>query len=574
MSVTLDQERASPADRGPPLPSFTPYHSQYLAYRLTLEGATDDAFAKSLSTARVHLNPHQVDAALFALGSPVSKGVLLADEVGLGKTIEASLVIAQRWAEHRRRILLIVPASLRKQWSQELREKFSLPSAILEARSYRDAVKAGQHQPFAVPDQVVITSYEFAARRAEDVQRIAWDLVVFDEAHRLRNVYRKGTAVRAKALREAVQGRFKMLLTATPLQNSLMELYGLASVLDEHLFGNEASFRALYGGANPSAADLLVLRERLKPFCHRTLRRSVQEAGLISFTRRIPATFGFEPGDDEFRLYTGLSAYLQRQDTIAFGGRPNQLVTLIIRKILGSSTFAVAQTLTAIIDRLGRIELPGLEDVAADVDGADADAEEWDGSAPTDDGASDLDRIDPEALKAEIAELAGYRDLALRIPANAKGENLIAKLPEMLEEIVARGGERKAVIFTESVRTQAYLTELLAAKGYAGEIALLNGTNKDGESQALYANWLARHRGTDAVSGSPSADMKAAVVEAFRTRKTILIATESGAEGINLQLYSLLVNFDLTRIGEARQAARGRQRRAVPVRGARRRRRG
>lgn len=520
---------------------FTPYHSQYLAHRLTLEGATDDAFAKSLSTARVDLNPHQVDAALFALGSPISKGVILADEVGLGKTIEASLVIAQRWAEHRRRILLIVPASLRKQWSQELQDKFSLPAVIIEAKSYREQVKAGRREPLDTTDRIVITSYEFAARRADDVKRIGWDLIVFDEAHRLRNVYRKGTAARAKALRDAVRGRFKLLLTATPLQNSLMELYGLASIIDERLFGDEASFRTLYGGAAPSPENLLILRQRLKPVCHRTLRRTVQEAGLINFTRRIPATFRFEPSDDEFRLYMGLSAYLQRKDTVAFGGRPNQLVTLIVRKILGSSTFAVAQTLTKIIERLNLIELPTLDDVA-DLDTAEEDAEEWDGEDAEDSADAP---IDPAKLKAEIEELAGYRDLALRIPVNAKGENLIAKLPEMLEQIVERGGDRKAVIFTESVRTQGYLAELLAARGYSGQIALLNGSNKDAESQAIYADWLVRHHGTDAVSGSPSSDMKAAIVDAFRHRKCILIATESGAEGINLQFCSLLVNFDL-----------------------------
>lgn len=519
---------------------FTPYHSQYLAHRLTLEGASDDAFAKSLSTARVDLNPHQVDAALFALASPISKGVILADEVGLGKTIEASLVIAQRWAEHRRRILLIVPASLRKQWSQELQDKFSLPAVIIEAKSYREQVKAGRREPLNTTDRMVITSYEFAARRADDIKRIAWDLIVFDEAHRLRNVYRKGTATRAKALRDAVRGRFKLLLTATPLQNSLMELYGLASMIDERLFGDEASFRTLYGGSSPSPDNLLILRQRLKPVCHRTLRRAVQEAGLINFTRRSPATFRFEPSDDEVQLYTGLSAYLQRKDTIAFGGRPNQLVTLIVRKILGSSTFAVAQTLAKIIERLERIELPTLDDVA-DLDTAEEDSEEWDGE-----DADDADApIDPAKLKAEIEELTGYRDLALRIPVNAKGENLIAKLPEMLEQIVERGGQRKAVIFTESVRTQGYLAELLAGRGYAGQIVLLNGSNKDAESQAIYADWLARHQGTDAVSGSPSADMKAAIVDAFRHRKCILIATESGAEGINLQFCSLLVNFDL-----------------------------
>ena len=176
---------------------FTPYHSQYLAHRLTLEGTSEDAFARSLSVARVDLNPHQVDAALFALSAPVPRGVILADEVGLGKTIEASLVIAQRWAERRRRVLLIVPASLRKQWAQELQEKFSLPATILDARTYRDRVSGGQARPFLADGQIVITSYEFAARRADDVASVEWDLVVFDEAHRLRNVFRKGTATPA-----------------------------------------------------------------------------------------------------------------------------------------------------------------------------------------------------------------------------------------------------------------------------------------------------------------------------------------------------------------------------------------
>lgn len=120
---------------------YNQYHGTYLAHRITLEGRGEDAFAKSLSSARVETKPHQVDSALFALHSPLSKGVILADEVGLGKTIEASLVIAQRWAERRRRIILIVPASLRKQWQQELREKFSLPSRILDARTARELVK-------------------------------------------------------------------------------------------------------------------------------------------------------------------------------------------------------------------------------------------------------------------------------------------------------------------------------------------------------------------------------------------------------------------------------------------------
>ncbi|MCA0452145.1 MAG: DEAD/DEAH box helicase family protein, partial [Proteobacteria bacterium] len=324
---------------------FTHYHSQFLAQRVTLEGIDDDAFAKSLSTAKVQLNPHQVDAALFALAPPVPRGAILADEVGLGKTIEASLVIAQRWAEKKRRILLIVPASLRKQWTQELHEKFGMSCVILEAKSYLYLKNQGCARPFHIEGKIIVISYEFAARREEDLLAVDWDLVIFDEAHRLRNVYRKGASKRAKALQRALKDRFKILLTATPLQNSLMELYGLVSIIDGMIFGDEASFKINYGG-RADAASLAILRDRLQPVCIRHLRKDVQAAGHINYTKRISSTFTFEPHDEEVKLYNGLSAYLQRPDTIAFGAKPNQLITLVVRKILGSSTFAVADTLT------------------------------------------------------------------------------------------------------------------------------------------------------------------------------------------------------------------------------------
>jgi ERCC4-related helicase len=488
------------------------------------------------------MNPHQVDAALFALASPLSKGVLLADEVGLGKTIEASLVIAQRWAERRRRILLIVPASLRKQWGQELYDKFSLPSVIVESKTYNDARKAGVSRPFDHTDSVVITSYEFAALKADEIARGSWDLVVFDEAHRLRNVYRQDGSKRAKRLRDATRPFFKILLTATPLQNSLMELYGLVSVVDERHFGDEASFRTQFVNGPGSKNGLVFLRKRLEPICKRTLRRQVQQAGLIRYTERRPLTVQFDPSPDEERLYKAVSAYLQNPNTIAFGNKPNQLVTMVVRKILGSSTFAVAETLNKIIGRLKQMRPVDAETVI-DYDVIEEDEEELEESEDT--AAPDKAPIDTKKLEAEIGELEGYRKLATNIGDNAKGHELVSALPNVLNEIVAKGGQRKAVIFTESVRTQRYLADLLTAKGYANDIVLLNGQNNDAESKAIFQDWLARHKGTDAVSGSKTADMKAAVVEAFRDGKSILIATESGAEGINLQFCSLIINFDL-----------------------------
>ncbi len=164
---------------------LTDYHAKYFAYELTKRFPSDsvEKLAGVVAGAQVDLNPHQVDAALFAFQSPLSKGALLADEVGLGKTIEAGLVISQRWAERKRRILVITPANLRKQWHQELSEKFFLPCKILETKSYNEAVKQGNTHPFEQSDFVIICSYQFARTKAKDVRAVQWDLVVLDEAH-------------------------------------------------------------------------------------------------------------------------------------------------------------------------------------------------------------------------------------------------------------------------------------------------------------------------------------------------------------------------------------------------------
>ncbi len=112
---------------------YTKYQAKFFSNYLKSEVISDsDSLTQSLSSARVDLNPHQVDAATFALRSPLSKGVLQADKVGLGKTIEADLLISQRWWERERNILLIVPASLRKQWASELYKEFwGCPQTVL-----------------------------------------------------------------------------------------------------------------------------------------------------------------------------------------------------------------------------------------------------------------------------------------------------------------------------------------------------------------------------------------------------------------------------------------------------------
>jgi SNF2 family DNA or RNA helicase len=211
----------------------TPYHARYFAHELTrLHGSGGvDRLSMALFDACVDLNPHQIEAALFALRSPLLKGVILADEVGLGKTIEAGLVLCQHWAERKRRLLVICPASIRKQWSLELSEKFNLANTVLDARSYRQAQAGGNPNPFD-DDRVLITSLNFASTMRADIRAVAFDLVVIDEAHKLRNAYRPSNKM-GQNIKWAIEQRRKLLLTATPLQNSLLELYGLSTIIDD-----------------------------------------------------------------------------------------------------------------------------------------------------------------------------------------------------------------------------------------------------------------------------------------------------------------------------------------------------
>ncbi|MBQ1558276.1 MAG: DEAD/DEAH box helicase, partial [Pseudomonas sp.] len=227
-----------------PPSSLTPHHAKYFAWELTRRRAAseEDRLSQSLFDASVDLNPHQIDAALFALHNPLSKGVMLADEVGLGKTIEAALVLCQMWAERRRRLLVICPAALRKQWAQELSDKFNLPTQVLDARTWKLLREQGIYDPLD-RDVISIMSLNFAARMEEQLGNIPWDLVAIDEAHKLRNAHRKSNET-GQSLKRSLAGRRKLLLTATPLQNSLTELYGLSSLIDEDIFGDERSFRA------------------------------------------------------------------------------------------------------------------------------------------------------------------------------------------------------------------------------------------------------------------------------------------------------------------------------------------
>lgn len=530
----------------------TPFHARYFAYELTRQSPPEgtDRLTQALFDAFVDLNPHQVEAALFAMRSPVAKGVILADEVGLGKTIEAGLVLCQHWAERRRKLLVICPASLRKQWALELEEKFNLPALVLDAKGYKEARASGLLNPF---DQkaVIVVSMHFASRMREDIRQIGWDLAVIDEAHKLRNVYRASNRT-GQGIKWALEDRRKVLLTATPLQNSLLELYGLATLIDERIFGDLPSFRTQYTNAG---GDLDSLRERLQPFCKRTLRRQVLE--YIRYTERRAITRPFRPTDNEQKLYEAISEFLERADTYAIPAAQRQLTILVLHKILASSSTALIGTLETIKarliqlrtdskDQLGLLEriIEGEEiedDYLDELVAIDEEKLNNDDDDDKDDGPG----IDLKKLDGEIVELQRFIDWARSIQVDSKTRALLSAMDIGFSEMERMGAARKGLIFTESRRTQQYLHTFLEANGYAGKIVLFSGTNNDQDSRVIYERWLENNSESGRACGNRQVDQRTALIEHFRDKAEIMIATEAASEGINLQFCSLVVNYDL-----------------------------
>lgn len=524
---------------------ITRYHARYYAALLTQQQTNGDlgSLSQSLLSSTVDINPHQIDAALFAFSSPLSKGVVLADEVGLGKTIEAGLVICQYWATGKRKILIVCPASLRKQWEAELLDKFGIPSEILDTRNYNAYQREGKN-PLS-PKRAIICSYIFAAKHKEHILLHAFDLAVIDEAHKMRNVYRSSARTSAE-VRDALTGVRKLLLTATPFQNSLMELYGLTSIIDDRLFGSEKSFRKQYG----KGENLQELRQRIQKLYTRTLRKDVRE--YINYTHRLPLTQKFKATDEEQTLYQEISDFLRRKDIYSVPAAQRKLTTMIVRKILASSTFALVYTLEHIKERLERMlknEKQERFDIDELVDEDEWNIDDYEELSDGDDGEHqsselfDADEIDIPRLKAEIATIAGFIEKAKGIKKESKAKALSKALKEAFQKLEEEGAERKALIFTESTKTQAFLKDYLESTGYDGRIVLFNGKASEPQTNEIYKHWCLEH--PDKVSGIKAADRRAAAVDYFQHQADIMIATEAAAEGLNLQFCSLVINYDL-----------------------------
>jgi ERCC4-related helicase len=591
---------------------MTLHQAKYYAHYLTLQTPSNglERVMRSVINATIDLNPHQIEAALFFFKNPLGQGVMLADEVGLGKTIEAGLVMCQLRSEHKRRILLIAPAALRKQWLNELHDKFQLPSIILDSTIYNSIQKLDKKNPF-IHTGIVICSYDFAARHADDIEDVHRDVVVMDEAHKLRNVYKdlekeadifadkpslasdllstnwktvslgdddhislEKRISRAKRLKDALYRSKKLLLTATPLQNDLLELYGLTSFLDDYLFGDIVSFKEQYCNQKTNVALLQDLKKRLSSVVHRTLRKHV--SAYIKYTQRRAYTQQYKRSKEESQYHEAITDFMMSNELFKTrNGQPNYFVLFIYWKILASSFYAITGTLTWLlykiqwkIDHLVQswmvekhkvlvweIIYPNTlpENIEEDQDILALCQEEFDGDEAEweDVMYSGIWAMQAKALQDTYEQVKSIIALGKSMQSDSKRESLLAALSkafEIIEETKNDDGKkanRKVLIFTESRRTQEYLYQYLIHHGYDKKILCFNGSNDSKETSEIYKNRKTDPQNTSKVTGSKTSDIRNALVDYFRDHADIMIATESAAEWLNLQFCSLLINYDL-----------------------------
>src|SRR5690606_8530282 len=340
----------------------------------------------------------------------------------------------------------------------------------------------------------------------------------------------------------------KVLLTATPLQNKLDELYGLVSFIDPEIFGDIKSFRRNYI-LESGNRDIDGLKERLNTIVHRTLRRDVKE--FINYRERIPITQQFIPTKEEQELYEKVLEYLRQERTYAFPPAQKHLMQSVIFKLLGSSSFAIGRTLESLIKRL-KMLLENSEVVEDDLyemfleEYENLDDEFDEGEIIDDEDFTEITLDDKIAIEEEIKQLEEFLILANSIQHNEKGEKLLIALDSGFEKLKELGAKQKALIFTESTRTQQYLLERLSKEKYTGRILIFNGNNSDPISNQIYRDWITDDKNAGKVTGSKAVDIRQALVDAFKSDQyDIMIATEAAAEGINLQFCSMIVNYDL-----------------------------
>lgn len=487
-----------------------------------------------LESAKIDINPHQIEAFTFALSAIKLGGAILADEVGLGKTIEAGLVMKYLLQCGWNKMLLIMPSNLRKQWQLELEEKFAIDAFIVDSFNWEDYLLQIRKK-----QAVIIASYNFVAKRKGEFGKVAWDFCVFDEAHRLRNVHKNSSKV-AKALYELTRRIPKIMLTATPMQNSLLDIYGLVQYIDERIFYNKVVFSERYI-KNGQFTDL---KQCLEPVVQRTLRSEVTE--YVHFSQRQEMTVDFELSLPEIELYELIDQYLKKELLYALPNSHRPLITTVIRKLLASSSMAVAETFKVLRDRLTILKETTRKETADEsLDFFFSFLDEEDVENEYDVRQDELytrERVN-EFIQHEIDEVDIIISKAEGIHKNAK-LNALKKAVITAFDFQEKGNiYQKMVIFTESVRTQQYIFEELSKAGYEGQILKFNGSTNDNITKQIYKAWRARNYGR--YLGSRNVELKNAIVEAFRDEYKILLVTDSGSEGLNLQFCNVVINYDL-----------------------------
>lgn len=492
---------------------------------------------KCLLNTEIETNPHQINAFCAAINAIKTGGIVLADEVGLGKTIEAGLVIKYVIETGCRNIIIALPATLRKQWEIELDEKFGLRSHIFDRytvdRNYHDIKNWLSNKEV----HIVLASYDFASKFMQRFSNVKWDFVVIDEAHNLRNAFH-GTK-RAKKLYELTQGIPKILLTATPLQNSLSDLHALISFIDPRIFGSEKVFNKHF----VIGQDYDELKKEITPVLYRTLRKDVGK--YMDFKKRKCLTVDFQLTSDESELYELVNSFLKRDVIYSIPGTNNRLMLLVVRKVLASSSFAVIETFEVFKNRLKKLYngtkssnakegFDKLWDFIQDeIDESEFDKDDDDELA-----------IKKERIQDEINLVNSIIDIAKRVKTNAKIDALKTALSIASEDQISKGIPEKAVVFTESKRTQKYIAEELRKNGYKEEdIVLFNGDFDDPMAKKIYHAWQAKNYGK--INHGRSVEYKHAIVDYFENNAKILIVTDAGSEGLNLQFCNTIINYDL-----------------------------
>ena len=491
-----------------------------------------------LLDANIELNPHQINAFCAALQALKTGGIVLADEVGLGKTIEAGLVLKYVLESGAKRVLIALPASLRKQWELELEEKFKLESVILDRLTVEKESREWRNRLSDTSEvRIVITSYDYSSKLMKRFPEVKWDFIIIDEAHNLRNVFH-GTK-RAKNLYELSKGIPKILLTATPLQNSLTDLHGLISFIDPRIFGSEKVFNKRY----IEGEGYSDLKRELTPVLYRTLRRDV--AKYMNFKKRICKTVDFALSTDEIELYQRVNDFLKRDILYSIPTSNRSLIILVIRKLLASSSFALIETFEVLKARLEKL-YEGSKSANAQ-EGFDLfwsfveDEIDESGFEETEDEDTVIQK---QYIQAEMDEVNTIIDVAKRIKTNAKVVALKSAIDIAFDIQRKQGIPQKVVVFTESKRTQKYIAEELRKNGYDEEdILLFNGDFDDAMTKEIYRTWQVKNFGN--ANYGRSVEYKHAIVDYFRSNARILICTDAGSEGLNLQFCNTVINYDL-----------------------------